>query len=165
MSRQAIAALVAGVVAVLFLAKRRGAGSIIDVSGIDFSSLIGAPQPSGKVQAFAEAIARAEGFYIAGSLPQRLKNPGDLKVPGTRTDPASGLTVYESVDQGWQALYKQLGLIVSGRSSNFWPSMTIRQMGNVYAPAADRNIPGAWAQNVANYLGVPVDTPLAAVLT
>jgi hypothetical protein len=166
MGKQAIVALVAAGVAVWAITKRRNAaGSIIDLSGVDFSSLIGPPQPSAKVQQFAQAIARAEGFYIVGSLPQRLNNPGDLKVPGTRTDPASGLTVFESIEQGWQGLYRQLGLVVSGNSANYRLSMTIRQMGNIYAPAADRNLPGAWAQNVAGYLGVSVDTPLFAVLT
>ena len=33
-----------------------------------------------KVEQFAHAIARTEGYYVHGSLPSRCFNPGDLKV-------------------------------------------------------------------------------------
>jgi len=166
MSRQALAAIVAGIVAVWLIVRRRGEpGSLsIDLSGLDLSALIGPPQPSGRVAQLAQAIARAEGFYAAGSVPAATNNPGDLKLPNTRTTPG-GISIFESIDQGWAALYRQLDLIAAGRSAFYSLDMTIRQMGNTWAPAADRNLPGAWAQNVARALGVSVDTPLRQVLT
>lgn len=128
------------------------------------SSVTTPPAPSPGAKAFAEAIARAEGFYLAGSIPAKTNNPGDLKLPNTATYGSSGITVFATAAEGWAALYRQLWLISTGRSSYYRNTMTIRQMGDVYAPSADRNIPGAWATNVAKYLGVSVDTPIGQFL-
>ncbi len=127
------------------------------------SAAQGSPAPSPKVSLFAEAIARAEGFFSAGSIPARANNPGDLKA-GAPTLTGTSITHYTSTGEGWSALYRQLGLIVNGTSKYYRPTMTIRQMGDVWAPPADKNLPGAWAVNVANRLGVSVDTPLSRVL-
>ena len=121
------------------------------------------PAPSPGARLFAEAIARAEGFYQAGSIPARTNNPGDLKL-GAPTHGSSGITVFATLEQGWAALYRQLNLISTGRSAYYRNTMTIRQMGDVYAPSADRNVPGAWANNVARVLGVSVDTPIGKFL-
>jgi hypothetical protein len=110
----------------------------------------------------ANAIAKAEGYNVPGSIPDRANNPGNLKLGGTTIN---GVTVYPSDDAGWSALYRQLGLIVSGGSDYYSLNMTIRQMGDIWAPSGDRNVPGAWARNVAAGLGVTVETPLRAVLT
>lgn len=129
------------------------------------------PVADTKIMQFAIAIARAEGFYVSNSVPSKINNPGDLKVPGTPADQQtdSGLTVFETVEDGWSALYHQLELITSGRSL-YKLDWTIKQMGDRWAPPPrkpgdDVNIPGAWAVNVARALGVSVDTPLRDVLT
>lgn len=110
-----------------------------------------------KIKQMAQAIAYAEGFGVPGSVPQRANNPGDLKV-GEPTLDGSGITLFESVDQGWNALYRQLALIVSGRS-HYDLGDSIAVMGSRYA-AGDAN----WARNVADFLGVSVSTPLYDVL-
>lgn len=120
---------------------------------------------SGKIAAFALAIAKAEGFYVAGSIPATSNNPGDLKVPGSDNTTDGGITIFDSIEEGWSALYHQLQIIVDGKSANYNLNMTIKQMGDKYAPAADKNVPGAWALNVAAALGVSVNTPLRDVLT
>ncbi len=113
-----------------------------------------------KIRSFAQAIAHAEGWSVPNSIPRRANNPGNLKM-GAPTLAGSGITVYESADQGWNALYRQLGLIVGGGSAHYDLGMSIEQMGATYE--AD---PGnAWARNVASYLGVSTSTPLWEVLT
>lgn len=113
------------------------------------------------VRALAEAIAKAEGYYVAGSIPSRRNNPGNLKLPHFGGD---GIDAFPTAAEGWAALYRQIEIIASGRSAYYTPTMTIRQIGDVWAPSTDRNVPGAWARNVATALGVPVDTPIAQVL-
>lgn len=149
-----------GVAVTLLLTKKPPAETV--------SAAQGAPAPSPKVSLFAEAVARAEGFYLAGSIPARANNPGDLKA-GAPTLKDTAITQYATPEQGWSALYRQLGFIANGTSKYYGagagkPNMTIREMGDVWAPPIDKNVPGAWAVNVANRLGVSVDTPIRAVL-
>jgi len=158
MTSQALAASAAGVIALVWLGSRLRA----DVAPEADTLAPWAPQPSNRVRALAEAIARAEGFYVPGSLPQRINNPGDLKAPGTAVT-SSGLSVFESVDQGWAALYRQIGLIASGASAYYGPATTIRQMGQKWTATVSQQL--AWSTTVAQQLGVSVDTPLALVLT
>lgn len=109
----------------------------------------------------AQAIARAEGYYITGSVPNRANNPGDLKLGGTTI--ANGITVFDSPDSGWNALYRQLYLILTGRSSYYNLDMSITEMGRIWtATVAEQS---AWSNNVAGSLGVPASTPLWAVLS
>lgn len=119
---------------------------------------------SSKVIAFALAIAKAEGFYKPGSVPSKTNNPGDLKLPNTPAT-SGGITIFSTLEEGWAALYRQLELIISGKSRYYRLDMTIHQMGATYAPTGDNNIPNAWAKNVAAALGVPVTTTLRQVLT
>src|SRR5688572_30319331 len=53
----------------------------------------------------AQAIARAEGFYVPGSIPQRANNPGNIKVLGWTGPRLADIPVFDSVEQGWTALY------------------------------------------------------------
>lgn len=89
-----------------------------------------------KVVEFAHAIARAEGFYIHGSIPQRCANPGDLK--GTKFLGQTGLCKggharFANADYGWQALYAQVEKMVSDTSAIYRSSMTFREIGRLYA--------------------------------
>lgn len=111
------------------------------------------------VQRFAQAVARAEGYGIPGAIPTIAKNPGNLKLPNTPTL-GSGISVFDSIDQGWAALHNQLQLIIDGRSRFYNLDMTIKEMGDTWE--AD---PGdAWARNVASDLGVSLNSPLWQVL-
>ena len=140
----------------------RPRGSVTTSYEIDMSTIgIAPPAPSTKVQNVAQAIARAEGFYIPGSLGARSNNPGNLKVSGYPTQPG-GITIFPSADAGWSALYRQLEIIRTGQSAYYSLSTTLRQMGQRWTATAHEQF--AWASNVARTLGVSVDTQLAQVL-
>lgn len=120
------------------------------------------------IRQLARAIARAEGFYVAGSLPARAHNPGDLIQPW-RTDlptmGAEGITVFPSDADGWEALHRQLWLIASGQSRVYSVDMTLQDMAERWAPGSVHgNNPSAWAANVALDLGVSASATLAELL-
>lgn len=148
-----------GLIGLALLVWQRGrVGSAIDALGNVLT--IGAPEPSPRVRALAQAIAKAEGFYIPGSIPQQRNNPGNLKLPHYGGD---GIDTFPTPGEGWAALYKQLNLIKSGQSAVYSIGMSIAEMGAKWAPAGVENIAGAWARNVASLLGVPATTPLSQV--
>lgn len=156
MSGPALTLVIVGAVAALVFLLRK-------TTPADTAQVIAfGPAPSPAVRRFAMAVARAEGFYVPNSIPARARNPGNLKLGGPNT--INGITVYTSEAEGWSALYRQLNLIVSGRSRYYKLTMTIRAMGDTWAPSGDRNIPGAWSRNVAQGLGVSVEAPLSSVL-
>lgn len=103
---------------------------------------------SNVVTNLANAIAQEEGFYVAGSIPQRQNNPGNLTVAGQ-------ITTYPTAAAGWSALYAQVQSMFDGTSNYYNPSMSLAQVGNIYA-GGDPN----WAANVASILGVSTSTTL-----
>lgn len=155
------AALAIIAIALLYFWKRQPVATVTTSEGYDLEPYGGPtsyPQP---IVDTAQAIARAEGYYITGSVPNRANNPGDLKLGGVTI--ANGITVFDTPEAGWNALYRQLYLILTGRSSYYNLDMTIAEMGRVWtATIAEQS---AWASNVAGSLGVPTSTPLWAVLS
>jgi hypothetical protein len=155
-----IVVLIGGGVLVLTWFKRPK-GTVTTSEGFDLSAYGGPtsyPQP---IIQFAQAIARQEGFYVRDSIPARAHNPGDLKIPGKATLPGTSITQFASDDEGWQALYKQLWSIVTGKSNNYNLSMTIEEMARVWTATEQ----SAWAGNVATFSGATPGTPLWQVLT
>lgn len=116
--------------------------------------------PSTAAQKIAKAIARAEGFYAQGSLPQRANNPGNLERGDIGYGMISGKTIYPSPGQGWNALYAQVQAMLDGSSQYYDPTMTISDIAPIYT-GNDNSI--SWAQNVADSLGVDVDTPIGQI--
>lgn len=112
--------------------------------------------------AFAVAIAYAEGFYINGSRPQRNHNPGDLTIDtvGLGVGKDGPFVVYANDDDGWAALKRQVQLILTNTSNVYNTDMTIQDVANRYT-ATDQS---AWALNVANKLGVSPDTKVSTIL-
>jgi hypothetical protein len=104
-------------------------------------------QVSSQIERFAKAIARAEGFGI----------------PGSTNRIGEGITVFASDEEGWNALYHQLGLIAIGHSHVYSPSMTILEMAEKWTATVSQQ--QGWATNVAAYLGVPITTTLQQVFT
>lgn len=134
------------VIVVLLLAGRVRAGALRP------------PAPSDAIGRFADAIADAEGFGVAGAVPTRANNPGDLALGGNTI--GAGITVFPTLEDGWNALYNQLVLIRDRRSSRYTPEMTIADMGARYAPGDAYT----WASNVARGLGVPASTQIGSLL-
>jgi hypothetical protein len=121
--------------------------------------------PSTTVKKIAVAIATAEGFYVNGSLPQRANNPGDLESGDIGHGLLDNKTVYASVSDGWEALYRQVQAMLNNSSAIYGPTWTIQDVANEYVsgqqnPTTDST---AWAQNVANTLGVDVDTQIGQI--
>jgi len=114
------------------------------------------------ITAFARAIATAEGFYVAGSIPATYNNPGDLKLGdiGFGTGP-TGITKFDTPDHGWNALYHQLEIIANGTThAGYTLDMNFSAMADKWAEG-DQN----WATNVSAYLGTSVDTQIGDFLT
>lgn len=92
---------------------------------------------------FARAIAFAEGYGVPGAIPTVRNNPGDLKVSGD-----GSITTFASVADGWDALYRQLALIVSGRSRVYNLNMSIAEMASKWTATEQ----SAWTNNVVTFL-------------
>src|SRR5208282_4316140 len=62
-------------------------------------------EPPTKIERFAHAIAKAEGFYRKGTIPNRYFNPGDLK-----SKPGIAITGPETNWQSWSyCVYQRRG--------------------------------------------------------
>lgn len=110
---------------------------------------------SERVRRFAEAVARAEGWYATGpgtpNRGQRANNPGNIMTPEWT------LVQYSTPEEGWAALYRQIELALTGRSRFYKPTMTIWEMAEIYVGHAGWE---DWARNVASFLGVSPHTPI-----
>jgi hypothetical protein len=112
-----------------------------------------------RVRAIAEAIAVADGYYVAGehdgrSLLYRLNNPGGLKKPALAAEDLptwldTGLVIFPTRPMGWAALHHQVHVMLTGRSRIYHPSDTLIAVGLKYADGDAR-----WGANVATNLGV-----------
>ncbi|HEV2498620.1 MAG TPA: hypothetical protein VGY31_03455 [Terriglobia bacterium] len=129
-------------------------------SASDSGSSSGPNASSSLTSALATAIATAEGFFVGGSLPSQANNPGDLEIAGAGVGVGSnqGKTIFASADDGWNALYNQIDLMLTGQSSIYSPDMTISQVAQLYTGGDNAD---AWANNVASQLGVTPDTTLS----
>ena len=115
-----------------------------------------------KVEQFAHAIARTEGYYVHGSLPSRCHNAGDLKVmsnhskyPGQIGVCKGGHVRFVNDAAGYAALLQQIDKILAGESRWYKQDMTLQQMGKFYAQNSR-----LWAKNLARNLGVSPSTTL-----
>jgi hypothetical protein len=107
------------------------------------------------LERFAQAIAFAEGFGKPGVIPTLRNNPGDL------TDPSTGaIRTYPTVRDGWQGLYRQIEMMLSGESLYYSADMSIAEIGAIYTATEQ----SAWVTNVSAYLGVSPDTTLREIV-
>jgi hypothetical protein len=117
--------------------------------------------PTTQVQVIAKAIAKAEGFYVQGSISQRAHNPGDLELGDIGYGTISLKTIYPSDGQGWNALYRQVERFLGILPSSMYNSnMSIAEIASHYVGDSGAS---DWARNVADALGVDVDTPIGEV--
>lgn len=113
----------------------------------------------------AQGIARFEGFQVSGSRAQRNNNPGNLRAgPGQVGTDAGGYAIFPDLETGWAALDNQIQLNLTR-----YPTLTLREFfgGGAgypgYAPAADQNNPGQYADTVAGWLGISPDVALSSL--
>jgi hypothetical protein len=106
-----------------------------------------------RVSQMATAIARTEGFYVKGSLPNRLGNPGDIRARSTHAYAGQqglyhGYVVFRSDAWGWAALEKQIESIIEGTSGVYNQEMTFYRIAKRYASDP------RWARNVCKILRI-----------
>lgn len=121
--------------------------------------------------ALANAVSIAEGLPVAGSVPQRANNPGDLELGDQGQGTIGGKTIFASLEDGWAALERELELITSGTSPVYnsyaqslglqdSSQLSISQVAQKYTGGDN---PDAWANTVASELGVTPDTAIGDV--
>lgn len=122
---------------------------------------------SAAIQLFAEGIALAEGFFVTGSRAARNHNPGNLTkdITGTAVSKDGMFVVYANDNDGWDALRRQVELILTDASSIYNSQMTLRQIGQKYASTSTPQDQLNWAINVASKLGIDIDTPVSTLIT
>lgn len=116
---------------------------------------------SGAIDALAQAIATAEGFYTPGTRPARNHNPGDMTLDliGKGVSNDGPFIVYASDDDGWANLKAQISKWFDGSSANADSSSTIEDLSGFYTNTQQ----SAWASNVAQALGVDITTPISDI--
>lgn len=109
---------------------------------------------------FSWAIAKQEGFFIKGSIPNRNHNPGDLK--GVQHEylgqvglDKHGHIIFKNDNWGWAALENQVRKMCASEG-RYSADMTISQIGRKYAADWKR-----WSKNVAKNLNCTPSTTLA----
>lgn len=109
-----------------------------------------------KVEALAHAIAKAEGFYLVGSLSNRYHNPGDLKGKSwTGYVGKGGHAIFATDAEGQAALRHQLEKVIDGSSRYYTLNTTFTQMSHRYATNWK-----PWVKVVSTTLQVTPDTKL-----
>jgi hypothetical protein len=105
----------------------------------------------------AAKIQQIEGYY-PGTVAYANNNPGNLVFAGQSgaTLGAGGFARFATYSDGLNALNDQIQLY-AGRG------MSIQDMMNVYAPASPGNNPVAYANQVADALGVDPSTQLLTI--
>jgi hypothetical protein len=116
--------------------------------------------PSGSpIWSICQAIALAEGAHMAGSVPDRLNNPGDISdggsVYGSEAHSGSNVTHFPTKEIGWSWLYSKVLNAATGQSRVYLPSMTWVQIAQKWAGNWQ-----AWVGNVTTYLGVDPNSTL-----
>lgn len=133
---QGVFFILIGLIAVfLFTVKQAQAATEVDEVSTDAQAW---PQ---YVKDFAEAISFAEGFGKAGAHPTVTHNPGDIF-------PGGDVSGFATDDEGWAALYHQVGLMFSNRSTYYNSGMSIADVAAHYTATQQVE----WASNVAYHL-------------
>lgn len=133
-----------------------------------------------KIDKWAEAVAKHEGFYIKGSVAARNKNPGNIVFgplaksfgsttywthPKTKHD----FAIFPTSEQGWAALKRLLENAATGKSKVYSPEMTILEYASKYAPVRDEKgklIPNHnYANSIAKQLNLPITTKIKELVT
>ena len=152
-----IVLVVAGtVVILLLLIATNTVAQVVTGGAMQEAGPLDQSQASSAVQSIAQAIAQAEGFYISGSLAQRNNNPGNLTVPAAAAG-QNPLSAYPTAQDGWDALYGEVNLILSGDSHIYTADMPISVIAQHWTTDVPPGAQANWASNVARALGMTPD--------
>lgn len=136
----------------------RTAFFLIVGGGILIVILMGRKLVSPTLESMARAIMDFEG-YFQGSASQRNNNPGNLKFAGQTGAVGrdnQGHAIFNTFEDGWNALINQLKIAFTGHSTIYSPTDTLRSFFSKYAEANSE----PYAKFVADRLGVTPDTRL-----
>lgn len=144
--------------------KHRGTGAGAFVKPTNLMEPVDANQTLVK---WCNAIQEYEGWTEnPPSRSFRNNNPGNLNFIGQANavleTPEFGeiprFAHFDSYGDGYQCLYNMLLNDCLGKSEIYKPTMTLLEYYNLYAPSYDGNDVNAYAENIAQALGVTVDT-------
>lgn len=114
------------------------------------------------LEALAEAIASYSGYFDAGSPLYDARNPGGLKAMG-QSDDGKGNRVFRSVIDGYQALFYDVELKVTGKSrAKLQPESTLQDLAIAYNLPV--GTPTAWSRYLRKALhddSISAKTPLS----
>jgi hypothetical protein len=131
---------------------------LVPMAGIGMLGTVTPVLPQSVVDTIASTIQTQEGYY-PGSLAYTNNNPGNLIYAGQAgaTPGAGGFAAFPSYAAGQAALDNQIQIYATN-------GLTINQMMALYAPAGQgSNNPSAYAQTIADALGVSPDTTLTDI--
>lgn len=105
------------------------------------------------IEAVADAIMAYEGWK-PGSVSYRNRNPGNLRSSQFATYVGvDGFAEFDSLVNGYIGLKGDLRAKFSGKNEHgITGDTTLLGLMQVYAPAADKNVPLAYAQFVAHWV-------------
>lgn len=115
----------------------------------------------------AKAIALAEGFYAADSLPSRIHNPGDLELGDRGFGTHNKKTGYAKADieaditdktDGFSALRRECRAILTGASGVYHVNFTFAAIALKWT---GNDSPGAWCKIVTEKLNLSPITTVA----
>lgn len=115
----------------------------------------------------AKAIALAEGFYLVGSLPNRINNPGDMELGDRGYGTHNKKTGYAKADieaditdktDGFSALRRECRAILTGASSIYHVDFTFAAIALKWT---GNDNPGAWCKIVTEKLNLSPITTVA----
>jgi hypothetical protein len=102
-----------------------------------------APEPVDKIGILIDAIEQFEGYYL-GSRAHTNNNPCNLRWSKYQSGKLAGFSYFDSYAVGRKACRHQITIAADGRSSVYYPEMTLLQFFNVYAPPSDNNQPNVY---------------------
>lgn len=120
---------------------------------------------------WCKAAQQYEGWSVIPPSRSYLNNnPGNIEFTGqsnaaleTGHNP-NRFAHFMTYQDGYNSLYNLFLNACTGKSSVYYPTMTLQDFYGVYAPSVDGNNVSAYATFVAGFLGVPVTTQIKTFL-
>jgi hypothetical protein len=108
----------------------------------------------GLVDKICSAIASAEGYFVEGSIPQKMNNPGDLRAfpVDPRATIEHGFWHALTIGQGISGLYHQVSLDIAR-------GYTLRKLIYAWAPPLDHNDSENYLKETARRVGLTYYPP------
>jgi murein DD-endopeptidase MepM/ murein hydrolase activator NlpD len=103
----------------------------------------------------AKAIEKYE------NMDKSYNNPGALRWSPFQSGTKNGFAVFNSYEDGFNALIHQLTIVADGRSKLYNPSMTVLDFCKVYAPSSDNNNPVLYAKFINDFCGFKGNEPIS----